>query len=216
MTSTELYEKLEKIGIIPVIKIDKPEHAVPLAKALVQGGLPAAEITFRSDAAAESIRQIVKEVPEMLVIAGTVLDAQTAYKAVEAGAKGIVSPGLNADTVDWCLEHRIPIIPGTATPSEIEFCMRRGLRVVKVFPAEVLGGVSYLKAIAGPYASVKVMPTGGVKPGNVRDYLCQPNLLCCGGTWIVPGDLLASEDFERIRELAAEAAAIREKVRESM
>lgn len=207
-----IFEKLASIKIIPVIKIDTVEHAVPLAEALVAGGLPAAEITFRSDAAEESIRRITEEVPEMLVIAGTVLDPVTADRAVRAGAKAIVSPGLNLETVRWCNQHGIPVIPGTATPGELEACMREGLKVVKVFPAEVLGGVAYLKALAGPYASMKVMPTGGVKPGNVREYLKQPNLLCCGGTWIVPGDLLKAGDFKAIETLAREAAEIRDEM----
>ena len=203
-------ERMEEIRIIPVIKIDTPEHAVPLARALCDGGLPAAEVTFRSDAAEESIRRIAKEVPEMLILAGTVLTPETAEKAVEAGAQGIVSPGLNVETVRWCSEHSVPVVPGIATPSELETAMREGLRVVKLFPAEVLGGVSMLKALAGPYASVRIMPTGGVKPSNVREYLAQKNLIACGGTWIVPGDLLAREDFDGIRKLAAEAAAIRD------
>lgn len=207
-------ERIGEIGIIPVIKIDTPEHAVPLARALCEGGLPAAEVTFRSSAAEESIRRIAKEVPEMLVIAGTVLDPATAEKAVRAGAQGIVSPGLNVETVRWCVKQNVPVIPGIASPSELETAVREGLEVVKLFPAEVLGGVSMLKALAGPYASVKIMPTGGVKPSNVREYLAQKNLIACGGTWIVPGDLLEKEDFDGIRKLAAEAAAIRDEMRQ--
>lgn len=209
----DMFERLQEIAIIPVIKMDTPEHAVPLARALVAGGLPAAEVTFRSDAAAESIRWITKEVPEMLVIAGTVLTPQEAETAVLAGAQGIVSPGLNLETVEWCKEHDVPVIPGTATPSEVEACKREGLSVVKAFPAEVIGGVGYLKALSGPYAGMKFMPTGGVKLHNVRDYLSLPNVLCCGGTWIVPGDLLESERFEEIMTLASDAAAVRDEIR---
>ena len=208
-----ILNRLEEIGIIPVIKIDRPEHALPLAKALCDGGLPAAEITFRSDAASESIKIISQKMPEMIVIAGTVLTPEVARNAVAMGAKGIVSPGLNLDTVDWCISHDIPIIPGTSTPSEIEACMRRGINCVKVFPAEVLGGISYLKAMVGPYASMKFMPTGGIKPDNVRDYLKLPNLSCCGGTWIVPSDLLKEEKFDEIKKLAMEAASIRDEIR---
>lgn len=209
----DMFERLQEIAIIPVIKMDTPEHAVPLARALVAGGLPAAEVTFRSDAAAESIRWITKEVPEMLVIAGTVLTPQEAETAVLAGAQGIVSPGLNLETVEWCKEHDVPVIPGTATPSEVEACKREGLSVVKAFPAEVIGGVGYLKALSGPYAGMKFMPTGGVKLHNVRDYLSLPNVLCCGGTWIVPENLLESERFEEIMTLASDAAAVRDEIR---
>lgn len=209
----DMFERLQEIAIIPVIKMDTPEHAVPLARALVAGGLPAAEVTFRSDAAAESIRRITKEVPEMLVIAGTVLTPQEAETAVLAGAQGIVSPGLNLETVEWCKEHDVPVIPGTATPSEVEACKREGLSVVKAFPAEVIGGVGYLKALSGPYAGMKFMPTGGVKLHNVRDYLSLPNVLCCGGTWIVPENLLESERFEEIMTLASDAAAVRDEIR---
>lgn len=204
-----IFEKLEQIKIIPVIKIDTPEHAVPLAKALVCGGLPAAEITFRSDAAEESIRRIHSEVPEMLVIAGTVLDAATAERAVAAGAEAIVSPGYNLETIRWCKAHDVPVIPGTATPSEVETCMREGLSVLKLFPAEVVGGVGMLKALSGPYSSVKFMPTGGVNLSNIANYLAQKNVLCCGGTWIVPMNLLENEKFDDIRRIAAEAAAMR-------
>lgn len=204
---------LYKVGIVPVIKMDTPEHAVPLAKALMNGGLPAAEITFRSAAAAGSIRAIADAVPEMFVCAGTVLTPETAREAVEAGSKAVISPGLNLETVRWSIQHGVPVIPGTATPSEVEACMREGLKLVKLFPAEVVGGVGMLKAMAGPYADMKFMPTGGVKPGNAKDYLAQKNVLCCGGTWIVPMDLLEAGRFDEIEKLAREAAELRDSVR---
>ncbi|BDF66789.1 ketohydroxyglutarate aldolase [Oscillospiraceae bacterium] len=209
----EMQEILYKVGIVPVIKMDCVEHAVPLARALANGGLPAAEITFRSAAAAGSIRAIAEAVPEMFVCAGTVLTPETAQQAVEAGSKAVISPGLNLETVRWSIQHGVPVIPGTATPSEVEACMREGLELVKLFPAEVVGGVNMLKAMAGPYAGMKFMPTGGVKPGNAKDYLTQKNVLCCGGTWIVPMDLLEAGKFDEIEKLAREAAQLRDSVR---
>lgn len=206
-------EILYRVGIVPVIKMDRAEHAVPLAKALKNGGLPAAEITFRSDAAADSIRAIAREVPEVYVCAGTVLNPQTAQAACEAGARAIISPGLNLETVRWCNERKVPVIPGCATPSEVEACMREGLELVKLFPAEVVGGVAMLKALAGPYAAMKFMPTGGVKLGNAKEYLTQKNVVACGGTWIVPADLLVQERFDEIEALAREAAELRDSVR---
>lgn len=210
---SEITQKLYEIGIIPVIKMDCVEHAVPLAHALKNGGLPVAEVTFRSDAAADSIRAISKEVPDLLVCAGTILSVQNAEQAVEAGAKAIISPGTNMDVVHWCIEHNIPVIPGCSTPSEVEACMREGLTLVKLFPAEVVGGVSMLKALSGPYAGMKFMPTGGVKPNNVKEYLSQKNVLACGGTWMVPSDLLTAGKFDEIEALTKEAAALRNEVR---
>lgn len=209
----DMRETLYQVGIIPVIKMDRVEHAVPLARALVRGGLPAAEITFRSEAAAGSIRAMAQEVPELFVCAGTVLTPETAQQAVDAGAMAVISPGLNLETVRWCLRKDVPVIPGTATPSEVEACMREGLELVKLFPAEVVGGVNMLKALAGPYGGMKFMPTGGVKPGNAKDYLTQKNVVCCGGTWIVPMDLLEAGKFDEIEALAREAAQIRDQAR---
>jgi 2-dehydro-3-deoxyphosphogluconate aldolase / (4S)-4-hydroxy-2-oxoglutarate aldolase len=203
-----IYEHLHNIGIIPVIKISNAKNTVPLAKTLYAGGLPAAEITFRTDAAEESIRQIAQNVPEVCVCAGTVLTVENAKIAVDAGAKAIISPGTNLEVVRWCMENNIPVIPGCATPTEVEACMRMGLDVVKLFPAEVVGGTKLLKALSGPYAGVKFMPTGGVTEKNVSDYLTLPNVLCCGGSWMVPEKLLDSGDFVKIEELVRGAAAI--------
>ncbi len=205
--------QLSEVGIVPVIKMNDAANAVELAKALRDGGLPAAEITFRSEAAEESIRKIAAEVPELCVLAGTVLTVENAKRAVDAGAKAIVSPGTNMEVVRWCNENRIPVIPGCATPTEIEACMHKGLGTVKLFPAEVVGGVSMLKALSGPYAAMRFMPTGGISPKNVKDYLLLKNVVACGGSWIVPDQLLADRRFDEIQKLAAEAAALRDSIR---
>lgn len=205
-------EILRRVGIIPVVKMDREEHAVPLAHALKNGGLPAAEITFRSAAAAGSIRAVAREMPDLFVCAGTVLTPEQAQEAVAAGAKAIISPGTNLETVRWCKSRGIPVIPGCSTPTEVEACMREGLDFVKFFPAGVMGGVSMLQSFAGPYPSMKFMPTGGVKPDNVKDYLSQKNVVACGGTWIVPPDLLSAGHFDGIEVLAREAAALRDAV----
>ena len=201
-------EKLASIGIIPVIKINDAEKAVPLARALCAGGLPAAEVTFRTPAAAEAIRRIRAEVPAVCVCAGTVLNAETAERAVEAGAEAVISPGTNPAVVKWCLEMGVPVIPGCATPTEVEACMRMGLDFVKLFPAEVVGGVAMLKALSGPYSHMACMPTGGVSPENAAAYLAQKNVVCCGGSWMVPEKLLESGDFAAIERLARAAAEI--------
>ena len=180
-------ETLKSIGIIPVIQINDAEKAVPLALALKKGGLPAAEVTFRTDAAEEAIRRIKIEVPDVCVCAGTVL---------------------NPEVVRWCIAHRVPVIPGCATPTEVEACMRMGLDFVKLFPAEVVGGVKMLKALGGPYGNMKFMPTGGISAQNAAEYLALPNVLCCGGSWMVPGKLLDARDFDAIEALAREAAQI--------
>ena len=209
----DFWNELHEVGIVPVIKMDNAANAVELAKALQSGGLPAAEITFRSDAAEESIRAIAAGVPELCGCAGTVLNVENARRAVDAGAKAIISPGTNMEVVRWCVEHDVPVIPGCATPTEVEACMREGLKTVKLFPAEVVGGVSMLKALSGPYAGMKFMPTGGISPSNVKEYLALKNVVACGGSWIVPEKLLAEKRFDEIRMLAKEAAALRDSVK---
>lgn len=205
--------ELNQVGIVPVIKMDTAENAVPLAKALQAGGLPAAEITFRSDAAEDSIRAISANVPGLCVCAGTVLNVENAKRAVDAGAKAIISPGTNLEVVRWCVKQGIPVIPGCATPTEVEACMREGLTTVKLFPAEVVGGVAMLKALAGPYSAMSFMPTGGISPSNVKDYLVLKNVVACGGSWIVPEKLLKEKRFDEIQRLAEEAAALRDSIR---
>ncbi len=205
----KILEQLHEIGIIPVIKINNAAQAVALANALRAGGLPAAEITFRSAAAEEAISLISKNAPDFLVCAGTVLNVENAKKAVDAGASAIISPGTNPEVVEWCLANRIPVIPGCATPTDVERCKRLGLQAVKLFPAEVVGGVKMLKALAGPYADMKFMPTGGISASNVKDYLSLPNVIACGGSWMVPEKLLDEGDFQQIEELTAQAAKCR-------
>jgi len=201
----EISKKIEEFGIVPVIKIDRAEDAVPLARALAKGGLPLIEITFRTDAAEESIQRISKEVPEMLLGAGTVLTTEQVDRAVESGASFIVSPGINPSVVKHCLSRKIPIFPGIATPSEIETALELGLKVLKFFPAEALGGLNILKALSGPYGQVKFMPLGGVNPNNMNQYLAFKKVAAVGGTWLAKDDVIKAGDFDKITALAEEA-----------
>lgn len=201
----DLMKTIFEIGIIPVIAIDDPEKAVPLAKALVAGGLPAAEVTFRTAAAEESIRRICAEVPEMLVGAGTVLTREQADRAIAAGSQFIVSPGFNPDITRYVLEKGVAMMPGTATPGEMEQAMSMGLNVVKFFPAEQNGGVAKLKALAGPYGSLRWMPTGGMNTKNMMDYLNFDRIIACGGTWMVKKELIENEQWEEITRICKEA-----------
>ena len=197
----QISEQIFKIGIIPVIAIDDAEKAVPLAKALVKGGLPAAEVTFRTAAAEEAIRRIVAEVPDMLVGAGTVLTKEQADRAIAAGSQFIVSPEITR----YVLDKGVVMMPGTATPGEMEQAMSMGLDVVKFFPAEQNGGVAKLKALAGPYKTLKWMPTGGVNAKNLADYLAFDQIVACGGTWMVKKDLIQQENWAEITRLSREA-----------
>ncbi|MEG0909999.1 MAG: bifunctional 4-hydroxy-2-oxoglutarate aldolase/2-dehydro-3-deoxy-phosphogluconate aldolase [Ruthenibacterium sp.] len=201
----EVLQKIYEIGIIPVIAIDDPDKAVPLAKALVAGGLPAAEVTFRTDAAEEAIRRIVAEVPEMLVGAGTVLTKEQVDRAAAAGSKFMVSPGFNPAITQYALDKGINFMPGTATPGEMEQAMSMGLDAVKFFPAEQNGGVAKLKAVAGPYKNLRWMPTGGVNAKNLMDYLSFDKIIACGGTWMVKTDLIDAGDWAEITRLTKEA-----------
>ncbi len=201
----EIIERVSNIGIIPVIAIEDAAKAVPLAKALVAGGLPAAEVTFRTAAAEEAMRAIVKEVPEMLVGAGTVLTPEQADRALAAGAKFIVTPGFNPEMVKYVLSKGGLIMPGTATPGEMEQAMSLGLTAVKFFPAEQNGGVATLKAVAGPYRNLKWMPTGGVNTKNLMDYLSFNQILACGGTWMVKKELIEAESWDEITRISREA-----------
>ena len=209
----KVLEDLQKIGIVPVVVINDAKDAKPLAQALINGGLPCAEVTFRTDAAEESIRIISENFPEMLVGAGTVLTSEQADRAVAAGAKFIVSPGLNPKVVEHCIDKGYPVAPGTATPSEMEQALSFGLDVVKFFPAENNGGLPMIKAVAAPYVGLKFMPTGGINATNVRDYLAYDRILCCGGSWMVKGDLIKAGDFAKIEELTRQAADIVKEVR---
>ncbi len=204
----EVLEKIQEIGIVPVVVLDDAKDAAPLAKALCEGGLPCAEVTFRTAAAEESIRIMSEQFPEMLVGAGTVLTTEQVDRAVAAGAKFIVSPGLNPRIVKYCVEKGILITPGCANPSDIEQALENGLDVVKFFPAEPAGGLKMIKAMAAPYVGVKFMPTGGINQNNVKDYLAYDRILACGGSWMVKGDMVAAGEFDKIKGLAAEAVEI--------
>ncbi len=209
----EVLNKLHELGIVPVVVIDDAKDAIPLAKALIEGGLPCAEVTFRTAAAADAIKAIADNFPDMLVGAGTVLTTEQVDKAVAAGAKFIVSPGTNPKVVKYCVEKNIPITPGTCNPSDVEQALECGVNIVKFFPAEPAGGLKYIKAIAAPYVDVKFMPTGGINANNVRDYLAYNKIWACGGSWMVKGDLIKAGDFEKIKELTAEAVQIVKEVR---
>ena len=198
-------EQISKIGIVPVVKIDREEDALPLAKALCAGGLPCAEVTFRTSAAAGAIKIMTENFPDMCVGAGTVLNAEQVDAAVEAGAKFIVSPGLNPKTVKYCIEKGVPVTPGTSSPSDIEQAIELGLEVVKFFPAEQSGGLAKIKAMAAPYVNMKFMPTGGVNAKNLTSYLDFPKIIACGGSWMVPGDLINAGEWDKIEQLTREA-----------
>ena len=208
-----IFEQFRKIGIIPVVVLDDAKDAKALAGALMEGGLPCAEVTFRTAAAEESIRIMSEAYPDMLVGAGTILTVEQADRAIAAGAKFIVSPGLNPEVVKHCIEKGVPITPGVQTPTEIEMALSLGLDTVKFFPAEPAGGLKMIKAVAAPYVNVTFMPTGGISTSNVREYLAYNRILACGGSWMVKKDLVASGEFDKIKEMVAEAAAIVKEVR---
>ena len=201
----EVLEKLGKIGIVPVIKIDDVEKALPLAQALLDGGLPCAEITFRTAQGEEAIRCIHRGLPEILLGAGTVLTVEQVDRAVDAGTSFVVSPGLNPKVVARCLERGIPITPGCSNPSDIEAALEFGLEAVKFFPAEPAGGLVYIKAVAAPYPKVKFMPTGGISADNIGAYLAYEKILACGGSWMVGADLISAGKFDLITALCKEA-----------
>ncbi|GMO47282.1 MAG: hypothetical protein Ta2G_02660 [Termitinemataceae bacterium] len=198
-------EELGKIGIVPVIKIDDAQKAVPLAKALSEGGIPCAEITFRTAAGEEAIRKISASCPQVIVGAGTVLTTAQVDAAISAGAKFVVSPGLNPKIVAYCISKNIPIIPGCTNPSDIEAALEAGLNTVKFFPAEQAGGLEYIKAISAPYSNVKFMPTGGINAANIAKYIAFDKIVACGGSWMVGADLLDAGNFSGITELCKEA-----------
>lgn len=204
----DLKKRFEEIGIIPVVVLEDAKDAHALGEALMKGGLPAAEVTFRTEAAEEVIRILSKDFPDMLVGAGTVLTCEQADRAVAAGAKFIVAPGFNPTVVKHCLDKGYPVTPGVQTPGEMEQAMELGLDFVKFFPAEPAGGLPMIKAVAAPYSKLRFMPTGGINKENVKEYLAYKKIVACGGTWMVKGDLIASGDFEKIEELTHEAAEI--------
>lgn len=201
-------ETIQKMGVVPVVVLNDAKDAAPLAKALCEGGLPCAEVTFRTEAAEESLRIMTTEYPDMFVGAGTVLTIEQIDRAVAAGAKFIVSPGFDPEIVDYCLSKDIPVYPGCITPSEVAQAVKRGLKVVKFFPAEQFGGVSTIKALAAPYVGVKFMPTGGVNAKNLESYLSCDKIVACGGSWMVKGDLVKEGKFDDIKNLVKEAVRL--------
>jgi 2-dehydro-3-deoxyphosphogluconate aldolase/(4S)-4-hydroxy-2-oxoglutarate aldolase len=211
---TQTLERIGELGLVPVVKIGRAERAVQLGEAVLAGGLPCVEITFRTEAAEEAIRSIVTAFPDAIVGAGTVLSVDQAQRALDAGAQFIVAPGFSPKVVEWCLVHEVPITPGVATPTEIEMALDKGLNVLKFFPAKLLGGMAMLKAFAGPYGGVKFIPTGGVNAQNLADYLALPTVHACAGSWLAPARLIAAEAFTEITRRVQEAVAIVRQCRE--
>jgi 2-dehydro-3-deoxyphosphogluconate aldolase/(4S)-4-hydroxy-2-oxoglutarate aldolase len=207
MKTADVIARLAQLRLVPVIILENAADARPLAEALLAGGLPCAEVTFRTAAALEAI-SIMAQVPGLLVGAGTVLKPEQAQAAADAGAQFIVTPGFNPRVVGYCVSHGIPITPGVSNPTIIEMALDHGLDVVKFFPAEASGGLPYLKAIAAPYGAMRFIPTGGIEPSNLRDYLAFPKVVACGGSWMVKPDLLKARDWPQITALAAAAVAL--------
>lgn len=210
----EIIERVRRIGIVPVVSLPKLEHATPLAESLLEGGLPCVEITFRTAAAAEAIAQINARFPELLLGAGTVLTTEQAATAIDAGAKFIVSPGTNPAVVDYCRSQGVTIFPGVCTPTEVEMALAKGIDVLKFFPAESMGGVKFLQAICAPYRQAQFIPTGGIDTKNIGQYLALPQVVACGGSWMVKPELFEAGDFAKVRQLAGEAAALVRELRE--
>ena len=204
---------IAQYGVVPVVVLEDEKDALPLAEALIKGGLPVAEVTFRTAAAEGSIKAMCEAYPEMLVGAGTVLSVEQVDRALKAGARFIVTPGFNEEVVDYCIANNIPVYPGTVTPSEVTKAVKRGLNICKFFPAEQYGGVSTIKALSAPFTTVKFMPTGGVSAKNLKDYLSCSKIVACGGSWMVKGDLIKAHEFDKIRELTAEAVALVKEIR---
>ena len=208
MNIETLTPRLQALKIVPVIALERAEDAVPLGAALLQSGIPAAEITFRTAAAIDAIRRLRDTLPDILIGAGTVLNAAQAKAAQQAGADFIVSPGFNPNTVKACQDMGIAITPGINNPMAIEAALELGIRTVKFFPAEASGGIPMLKALLAPYAMLQVMPTGGIGAKNIRDYLALPNVIACGGSWMVEKSLLAARNWEEVARLSREAVAL--------
>ncbi|HWE03045.1 MAG TPA: bifunctional 4-hydroxy-2-oxoglutarate aldolase/2-dehydro-3-deoxy-phosphogluconate aldolase [Tepidisphaeraceae bacterium] len=210
-----MFDVLRRIGelkIVPVISLEVAADAGGLGDALVGGGLPIAEITFRTQAAEKAIATLARR-GDLLVGAGTVLNVETAKIAVGAGASFIVSPGLNPKVVGWCVDNNVPITPGVSTPTEIEMALDHGLTVVKFFPAELLGGIRMLKAISAPYPMMRFMPTGGITPENIEEYLKFAKVIACGGTWMVSKEMLVAKQFDTIRDLSRRAVETAKRAR---
>jgi 2-dehydro-3-deoxyphosphogluconate aldolase / (4S)-4-hydroxy-2-oxoglutarate aldolase len=202
-----MHEVLQRIGelkVVPVISIEDASHASGLADALQAGGLPIAEITFRTDAAESAIRALCAR-GDLLVGAGTVLNVETAQRAADAGARFVVSPGLNPKVVEWCVRNKLPILPGAITPTEIEMALDQGVEVIKFFPSEPMGGIKTIQLLSGPYGMIRFVPTGGIGPENLESYLRLPRVLACGGSWMASKELIAARQFDKIKELTRQA-----------
>ena len=207
-SSVDVLGALRAMKVVPVIVIDDAANAIPLATALSEGGLPCAEVAFRTPNAAEAITRMASTFPDLLVGAGTVLTPQQAARALEAGARFIVAPGFNPSVVGFCQERAIPVFPGVCTPTEIEMALAKELKVVKFFPAEAAGGLPFLKAVAAPYVGLEFMPTGGINPGNLGSYLGFKRVVACGGSWMAPPEWIAGKQFDRIRDETARAVSL--------
>ena len=204
---SDIFERISEYGIVPLVTLDDPNDAVPLARALVAGGIPIAEVTFRTSAGGEAIKRMAKEVPEIIVGSGTVHDIDHAKETVDNGGKFVITPGFNAKVVDWCVKNNVPVCPGTVVPSDIEEAMNFGLKVVKFFPAEAYGGINTLKALAGPFGAMKFVPTGGVGLNNLTDYLDLPNVAAVGGSFVPPSKLVKAKDWDGITKLCQQIVA---------
>lgn len=204
----EILKQIEQLKLLPVIKLDSSENAAPLAEALIEGGLPAAEVTFRTDAAEDSIKIMTQKYPEMLVGAGTITSVQQAEKAVAAGASFLVSAGFNRKVTEYAVENHIPIFPGICTPTELMLLLEYNLPVAKFFPAEQYGGLKTIKALAAPFPNIKFMPTGGINTSNVCEYLACDKIIACGGSWMVKDAFINDHEFDKIRDLTKEAVTL--------
>lgn len=205
---SQLLDQIAQKKIVPVVKLDRVEDAKALGEALCEGGLPVAEVTFRTDAAEESIRVMKKAFPEMLVGAGTVVNVEQAKRALDAGAAFIVSPGFSAKVAEFAIDNHIPVLPGTCTPSEVMAAMEYGLKVVKFFPAKQYGGLATIKALAAPFPSMKFMPTGGISAENIREFLAFDKIIACGGSWMVKDSFVKEGNFAEIVRLTKEAVEL--------
>jgi 2-dehydro-3-deoxyphosphogluconate aldolase/(4S)-4-hydroxy-2-oxoglutarate aldolase len=203
-----IFDQIEQLKIVPVVKLDRSSDAAPLAGALYQGGLPIAEITFRTDAAEDSIRNIRREFPDMLVGAGTIVNIEQAKRALDADAKFLVSPGFSHKVTQFALDNHIPIFPGTCTPTEVMYALEYGLPVVKFFPAKQYGGLDTIKALSAPFPGIRFMPTGGISTDNIKEFLSFHKIIACGGSWMVTDSLIKNGEFDKIKELTAQAVSL--------
>lgn len=207
-STEQIIEKLRQLKVVPVIAVDEAQDILPLVKTLSDNGLPVAEITFRSAAGEEAIRLTRQHFPDVLIAAGTVLTPAQVVAAKNAGADCIVTPGFNPNIVKLCQELKLPITPGVNNPMAIEAALELGIQVVKFFPAEASGGVKMIKALLGPYSNLQIMPTGGISPANIKDYLAIPNVVACGGSWFVDKALIKAKNWEEIGRLVREVVAL--------